>query len=69
VRRPMRSIGNGGSVVAAGLVIERTFRAASPIGRVGEPEEMVGMVLHLCSDEASFADGQVFIMDGSQTSH
>lgn len=45
------------------------FFAASPIGRGAEPEEMTGMILHLCSDEASFANGQVFIVDGGQTAH
>lgn len=45
------------------------FLAASPIGRAAEPEEIVGMVLHLCSDEASFTNGQVFILDGGQTAH
>jgi NAD(P)-dependent dehydrogenase (short-subunit alcohol dehydrogenase family) len=45
------------------------FYAASPIGRAAEPEEIVGMVLHLCSDEASFANGQLFVVDGGQTAH
>ena len=45
------------------------FFEASPIGRGAEPEEMTGMILHLCSDEASFANGQVFIVDGGQTAH
>ena len=45
------------------------FLAASPIGRPAEPEEMVGLILHLCSDEASFTNAQVFVVDGGQTSH
>ena len=47
----------------------KAFLAASPIGRAAEPQEMVGMVLHLCSDEASFTNGQLFIVDGGQTAH
>ena len=43
------------------------FYAASPIGRAAAPEEMSGMILHLCSDAASFTNGQVFIIDGGQT--
>lgn len=43
------------------------FYAASPIGRAARPEEMVGMVLHLCSDEASFTNGSIIVMDGGQT--
>ena len=47
----------------------REFLAASPIGRPAQPEEMVGLVLHLCSEEASFTNAQVFVMDGGQTAH
>lgn len=45
------------------------FFAASPIGRGAEPEEMTGMILYLCSDDASFANGQLFVVDGGQTAH
>jgi NAD(P)-dependent dehydrogenase (short-subunit alcohol dehydrogenase family) len=43
------------------------FFAASPIGRAADPAEMSGMILHLCSDAASFTTGQVFVIDGGQT--
>lgn len=43
------------------------FFAASPIGRPAEPEEISGMVVHLCSDAASFTNGAVIILDGGQT--
>jgi NAD(P)-dependent dehydrogenase (short-subunit alcohol dehydrogenase family) len=45
----------------------RAFFAASPIGRAADPSEMTGMILHLCSDAASFTNGQVFVIDGGQT--
>ncbi|MDF0491413.1 glucose 1-dehydrogenase [Sphingomonas sp. H39-1-10] len=45
------------------------FFAASPIGRAAEPEEIVGTVLHLCSDAASFTNGQIAVLDGGQTAH
>jgi NAD(P)-dependent dehydrogenase (short-subunit alcohol dehydrogenase family) len=31
------------------------------------PEEISGMVLHLCSPEASFTNGSIIVMDGGQT--
>ena len=43
------------------------FLAASPIGRPAMPEEISGMVLHLCSAEASFTNGSIIVMDGGQT--
>jgi NAD(P)-dependent dehydrogenase (short-subunit alcohol dehydrogenase family) len=45
----------------------QAFYAASPIGRAADPAEMTGMILHLCSDAASFTNGQVFVIDGGQT--
>ena len=43
------------------------FLPTSPIGRYAEPDEMAGTVLHLCSDEASFTNGAVIVVDGGQT--
>ncbi len=45
------------------------FLANTPIGRVAQPEEMAGMVLFLCSEFASFALGQTFVIDGGYTTH
>ena len=47
----------------------KAFLASSPIGRPAEPEEIVGLTLHLCSDEATFTNAQVFVIDGGQTAH
>jgi NAD(P)-dependent dehydrogenase (short-subunit alcohol dehydrogenase family) len=49
--------------------IRSHFLANSPIGRVAQPEEMAGMVLFLCSDFASFAVGQTFVIDGGYSAH
>lgn len=36
----------------------------TPLGRVGQPEEIASLVVHLASDEASFTTGGVFFVDG-----
>ncbi len=39
----------------------------APMGRIGEPEEMVGAVLYLASDASSYVTGQVIALDGGTT--
>lgn len=41
--------------------------AALPIGRVGRPEEVAALVAWLLSDEAPYACGGVFTIDGAET--
>jgi NAD(P)-dependent dehydrogenase (short-subunit alcohol dehydrogenase family) len=48
---------------------KRAFLAQSAIGRAAEPAEIAGAVLHLCSEEASFTNGSLLIIDGGQTAH
>jgi 3-oxoacyl-[acyl-carrier protein] reductase len=36
----------------------------TPLGRLGEPENVAGAVRFLCSDEASFITGGVLLVDG-----
>jgi len=45
------------------------FLANTPMGRISQPAEIAGMVLFLCSDFASFAVGQTFVIDGGYTTH
>jgi NAD(P)-dependent dehydrogenase (short-subunit alcohol dehydrogenase family) len=44
----------------------RDMAANLPLARMGQPEDLVGMVLFLLSDEASWITGQIFNVDGGQ---
>ena len=40
------------------------FEARQPIGRLGKPEEIAALALHLASDESGFTTGQIHVIDG-----
>lgn len=42
---------------------------AHPLGRVGRPEEVAGVVSFLCSEDASFVSGASITVDGALTSN
>jgi len=44
--------------------IKQALAAIVPLGRAGEPEELVGAALFLASDASSFANGAVIRLDG-----
>lgn len=44
-----------------------SFVADHPIGRIGEPEDIAAMVSFLASDQARFATGAEFFVDGGMT--
>ncbi|MBM3301308.1 MAG: SDR family oxidoreductase, partial [Deltaproteobacteria bacterium] len=44
--------------------IERQVVSRVPLGRLAEPEDIVGAVLFLCSDAARFITGQTIYVDG-----
>ena len=40
-----------------------------PVGRLGKPEEVAGLVAYLCSDEAAFVTGANIAINGGQHMH
>ena len=57
-------------LIAEMLANEQTRRelaALSPLGRLGTPEDIVGLALFLASDESSFCTGGIFTADGGLT--
>ena len=40
------------------------FSTLTPIGRIGDPEELAAMALFLASEESSFVTGQAMVVDG-----
>jgi len=45
------------------------FERTTPVGRVGEPEDIADVVVFLCSDLARFITGQNIVVDGGLTLH
>jgi 2-keto-3-deoxy-L-fuconate dehydrogenase len=47
--------------------VREELRARQPVGRMGTPEDIAGMVRYLCSKEADFIQGAVLPIDGGWT--
>ena len=54
---------SSGEMDAVDMAIE-----ATPIGRLGEPEEIGDAAVWLCSDDASFVTGEAMVIDGGYAS-
>ena len=53
--------------VAKNPEIRKVMEAMTPLGRMGQAEEIAGAVLWLCSDAASFITGQGLSVNGGLT--
>ena len=66
--------------VAPGWIDTREYREAPPAGlpdaadclqhpsgRIGRPEDIAGLILYLCGDDASFINGQCIVADGGMS--
>jgi len=53
--------------VQAGNVSREVLDNVQPIGRMGKPEEIASMALHLCGPEAEWTTGSIITIDGGQT--
>lgn len=45
----------------------QAFVRAIPMGRMGEPEELSGLVAYLCAPQAAYITGAAFVVDGGWT--
>ncbi|MFV9453433.1 glucose 1-dehydrogenase [Rhodococcus sp. NM-2] len=46
------------------LAAAKAYAAATPLGRMGRPQEVSNLVVFLASEESSFATGAAFVIDG-----
>ena len=55
--------------VSPGPVLTRPEMAKmkTRLGRAAEPEEIISLILYLCSDEAAFITGSNYVIDGGRS--
>jgi NAD(P)-dependent dehydrogenase (short-subunit alcohol dehydrogenase family) len=49
--------------------VRQSLTKATALGRLGKPADLVGIAVFLASDEAAFATGAHFFVDGGLTMH
>lgn len=50
-----------------GAALRKIWEQETPMGRLGQPHELKGVVVFLASDSASFVTGSDFVVDGGYT--
>ncbi|MCC6173713.1 MAG: SDR family oxidoreductase [Chloroflexi bacterium] len=53
--------------IFADQAVRDAFTAAAPLGRLGRPDDLVGIAIFLASDESAYATGALFYVDGGLT--
>jgi NAD(P)-dependent dehydrogenase (short-subunit alcohol dehydrogenase family) len=48
---------------------QERYERTTPVGRLGQPEDIADVVVFLCSDLARFITGQNIVVDGGMTLH
>jgi 3-oxoacyl-[acyl-carrier protein] reductase len=51
-------------IIAKGMLSVETIEKRTPMGRIGEVEELLGMAVYMASDDSSFMTGAVVSIDG-----
>jgi NAD(P)-dependent dehydrogenase (short-subunit alcohol dehydrogenase family) len=52
------------AVIEKGMISLAAIEKRTPMGKIGEVEDMVGIALYMASDESSFMTGSVVNVDG-----
>ncbi len=55
-----------GKTVMQNEAARRTIMSRTPLGRIGEVEEIAAVALFLASDESSYITGQTIYVDGGR---
>jgi NAD(P)-dependent dehydrogenase (short-subunit alcohol dehydrogenase family) len=52
---------------AAQAELQAYVKSSYPLGRIGRPNDLAGIAVHLASDEAAWTSGAIFAVDGGYT--